>query len=182
MVDEAIESIIQENTHDEKKLAVIDQLNSLTDPWILGDELAQILPRERYIQLIRSKLSSSIIPPAYDALWKLSPSGIVSFNLDTLAEQSMRGSADQIASSLEYAKFSRFLLLSRPFLLQPHGRLNAPESWILGLSSRNKLLRSNINYRRFMSSLLGSRRVVIVGFGPSDFAFESLLLDDFRDP
>jgi eukaryotic-like serine/threonine-protein kinase len=157
-------------------------LSSFTNPWMIGDEIARLIPKEKYIQLVRTSLSSDYIPPTYEAIWSLSPSGMVSYNLDFIAERAMGATLDQVATALDPQKFARFLLLSRPFLFQPHGRLAVPDSWVLGAAARNALLKNNQQYRRFVSSLLGSRRLVIIGFEPDDFAFESLLLDDFREP
>jgi hypothetical protein len=48
------------------------------------------------------------------------------------------------------------------------------------MRARNRLLRADRTYKEWIGHLLSSRRIVIVGFRPKDFAFESLLLEDFR--
>lgn len=157
----------------------VASLLTIKDLWILGDELRKALPQERYEDCVRALLTGDHVPPTYDAIWKLAPSGAISFNLDSLASDSLSGRSDQIASPFESGTFQRFLLLQRAFLLQPHGRLEQPKTWVLGAEARNRLLR-DAAYRRFINAVITSRRLVIVGFGPRDIAFEALLLDDFR--
>lgn len=156
------------------------RLAEMQDAWLLGDKFRELIPQGRYTQLVRDQLHSEIIPETYKRIWALKPSGMVSFNLDSLAERALGGVKDQVASALDESRFQKFLLLSRPFLLQPHGVLRRPDSWVLGTKARNALL-TNSHYKRWVGSVLSSRRMVIVGFQPGDFAFESLLLEDFRD-
>jgi serine/threonine protein kinase len=173
-------------THDstispDEKARRLSALRAIKDPWILGDELASCIPRDRYIGTVRKQLTASAsVPDAYKAIWRLNPSGVVSFNLDRLCEDALNGTTEQVASPDEEAKYLRFLLLNRPFLFQPHGRLADPKTWVLGLKARNRILRENTRYREWIGHLLSTRRLVIVGFRPRDFSFESLLLNDFR--
>jgi serine/threonine protein kinase len=120
------------------------------------------------------------MPEAYRLIWSLRPSGVISFNLDSLAQEAMEGASDQVATAREVAKYRRFLLSQRPFLFQPHGCVGNYTTWVLGGVARNALLRSP-DYRGFISSVFSSRRLVILGFEPRDLAFESLLLTDFRE-
>lgn len=182
LTDEAVASITTANESEEVKERNLARLRSFKDPWLIGDEIARLLAPGRYVELVKGWLNVKDVPATYDALWDLSPSGVISFNLDQLAERSMRGTDERVASATEVNKFPRFLLLAKPFLFQPHGRLAHPESWVLRGTARDRLLKDNQYYRRFIHSLLSTRRLVIVGFEPSDFAFESLLLEDFRTP
>ncbi|WP_437985475.1 protein kinase domain-containing protein [Sorangium sp. So ce117] len=156
------------------------RLAEMQDAWLLGDKFRELIPQGRYNQLVRDKLHSDTVPESYKRIWALKPSGVVSFNLDSLAERALGGLKEQVASALDESRFQKFLLLSRPFLFQPHGVLRRPDSWVLGMKNRNALL-TNAAYKRWIGSMLGSRRMVIVGFQPGDFSFQSLLLEDFRD-
>jgi serine/threonine protein kinase len=164
----------------QEKAARLSDL-SIADPWILGDKLGSIIPTDKYVGAIRKSLSTNAaIPDAYGAIWALKPSGVVSFNLDQLAEKALGSSPEQVSTTLEESKYLRFLLLNRQFLFQPHGALANPKSWVLGMHARNRLLRDSEKYRGWISGLLSSRRLVIVGFRPREFSFESLLLADLR--
>lgn len=181
LMEEAQNKIMHDLISADEKAARLKQLSDIVDPWVLGDALWKTIPHDRYIGRVRRELSASLQPPAtYKAIWKLNPSGVVSFNLDRLAADSLGGTAEQVATAIEPLKYHRFLLLNRPFLFQPHGALATPDSWVLGLRARNTLLRKNRTYREWMSHVLAGRRLVIIGFRPRDFSFESLLLDDMR--
>jgi serine/threonine protein kinase len=156
------------------------RLRGIRDPWLLGDAIQATLPHDRYLSVVKAALRAKAVPEAYRLLWALRPSGVISFNLDPLAEEAMGETRDQVATAREVAKYRRFLLSRRPFLLQPHGSIVNYTSWVLGAQARNALLKGQ-DYRDFLKAVLSSRRLVIVGFQPRDLAFESLLLDDFRE-
>jgi hypothetical protein len=165
---------------DQETAERIFTLNGFKDLWLLGDAIEASLPQELYRKVVRRELSTLQAPPTYEAIWSLNPSGVVSLNLDSIAERTLGGTSEQLATGAEPGKFQRFLLFSgRKFLMQPHGRLDDPSSWVLGARARNGLLR-NKDYRRFISAVLSSRRLVLVGLQPNDFALESLFLEDIR--
>jgi hypothetical protein len=163
------------------KQAIITDPNS--SPWVVFDQLRKVLGGTEYEASVARQLTPAARthpPEAYDAIWKLRPSGMINFNLDRLAEQSLSATEQQVATPAEEGRYRAFLLAQKPFVFQPHGRIASPNTWVLGLEARNKLLK-NTTYRRWMANVLASRRLVIVGFGPKDFSFELLLMDDFRE-
>lgn len=180
LTEVAVKAALQKDRQAGESLA--QRLSAIRDPWQLGDELQQEIPRALFVATVQRLLSPSTGAPAYHLIADLHPSGVVSFNLDRLAEEALDARPERRATANEPSKFQRFLLLSQPFLLQPHGSLGDPASWVLTSRARTALLKKNNEYRRFMAALFASRRLVVVGFRPSDFAFESLLLEDFRDP
>lgn len=164
--------------------AELEKARSYKDLWHLGDYLRRTLEPQIYTETIQESLAvhnPDNVPDAYDKIWKLEPSGVLNFNLDICAELALKDCfTGQVATGIDEAQYRRFLLYTRPFLFQPHGKVTRPETWVLGAHQRNELLNSK-SYRHFILQLLGSRRLVIVGFRPDDLAFQSLLLDDFRD-
>lgn len=168
-------------TADEKNDAH-ERLRAPADLWIFGDYVRSLLKPQRYEAVVRDALAVKAhdVPPTYRAIWNLGTSGVISFNLDRCAGIALEGTVDQIATPFEESRFQRFLLRREPFLLQPHGRLDDPKTWVLGAEMRNRLLRL-VAYRRFIGAVLSSRRLIVTGLRPKDFAFESLLLDDFRE-
>lgn len=154
-------------------------ISDIKDPWHLGDIFEKTIPQAAYDREIRRMLTPSGECSTYKQLWTLNPSGMVSFNLDTLARSALTGTDDQYATAVDTSRYERFLLLSRPFLFQVHGSLELKKSWVLGARSRNRLLK-NHDYRAFVKALLSTRRLVIVGLRPEDVAFQTLLIDDFR--
>lgn len=168
----------------DQKAASKAKLSALRDPWFLGDAIENILPRKLFEQIVTTTLSAkeSQIPLTYRAIHALRPSGVISLNLDTLADLALDCLPDHIATAAEPSIYGRFLIATRPFLFKPHGTVTKPSSWVLGAQARNQLLKDSRHYRAFMSQLLAGRRLVFVGIAPDDLAVESLLLDDFRPP
>lgn len=161
---------------------LLERIEESKDLWIRTKLIRRALPPEKFEGVVKAALtpkSESLANRAdsYKRIWKLNPSGMISLNLDSLAA----GASAEIVqtTALHPEKFNSFLLSTRPFLFQPHGEIRAPSSWVLDIDSRNNLLGAT-PYRRFMSSLLTSKRLVFIGVGPRDIALEALLLDDFR--
>ncbi|MFC1888851.1 SIR2 family protein [Thermodesulfobacteriota bacterium] len=158
----------------------LSQLEEYSDLWLLGDALRDLIPGAEYDKVVTHTLTSQDVPTAYSAIWNLAPSGMVTFNLDGCAQRALDPTHEQVATGQDKGRYQRFLLSTKPFILQPHGAVRHPNTWVLGARARNRLLKDPA-YRRFVVQLLGSRRLVVVGFRPEDLAFQSLLLDDFRD-
>ncbi|MCZ7649781.1 MAG: SIR2 family protein [Thermoanaerobaculia bacterium] len=157
-----------------------EQFEAHTDPWFRGNLLESAYPSNLYIAAVRRLLTPTSETAGYGCLAALKASGIISLNLDNLAAGALDIRQERRATAVEPSKFQKFLLLNQPYLFQPHGTLQDSSSWVLTARARQKLLQENHEYRRFMAALFQSRRLVLLGFRPRDFAFESLLLDDFR--
>lgn len=160
--------------------SVIEDLQRVRDPWIFGDEVRRHLPRPEYEKAIRANLNGSNPPETYRLLWKLNPAGLISLNLDPFARLTHSGDEQDTSTALNSSNYELFLLRKRPFLFQPHGELKDPDSWVLGMESRNRLLR-NWRYKRFIQMLLQNKRLVFCGVRPDDIAIGTLLLEDFRE-
>lgn len=158
---------------------ILAQSRGLQNLWHRGDFYRAQIPEALYRAEIQSALDPSRKLPVYDYLWVFRPSGVINFNLDECAQMSLGGMDSQIATAHDPGRYKNFLLQTKPFLLHPHGVRQRPDTWVLGASERNRLL-NDTDYRRFVIQVLGSRRLVVLGFQPDDFAFQSLLIDDFR--
>ncbi len=150
------------------------------DPWFRGNLLEESYPQNLYVNAVRRFLTPRSTASAYSRLWRLKPSGVLSLNLDGLAAESADIRPERRATASEPSKFQRFLLLAEPYVFQAHGTLRESNTWVLSARARQRLLQDNHEYRRFMIALFQSRRLVLLGLRPDDFAFQSLLLEDFR--
>ena len=152
-------------------ISKIEQIKEVKDPWIAGQKIVDNSPSSEYIKWVQEILGSHPRESQiYKQLWSFDVSGAINFNLDNLLEQE-NNIPDENTSSLKEGKYKRFQLLNSKWVLHPHGRLNRPDSWVLTLDRRNTILRDN-EYKKFMFSAFSTRRFVIVGFQPSDFAYE----------
>lgn len=157
--------------------AALTRLAETDDLWQAFGELQRMLPKQAYEQVIRDSLQvrdRSSIPLTYDLLWKLGIKGVVTFNLDTCAVDSfarVHQCCVDTSTAMETAVFPQFLLGSRQFVLQPHGVVSDPSSWVFTIDERTRILGTK-SYIDFMKALCQAKNLLFVGLNPRDFAFE----------
>lgn len=181
-----IQNLIEKGTAEyknsnENKYKQLSSIKDISDPWIQGAELEKIIPRNLYINWIRGELGkkSRIENTFYKEILQTNFNGIISFNIDNLCKDYSDFNRVNSSTGMEFNKYTGFLLSHDKWLLQPHGSLAHPDSWVFSLKKRDSLLRSK-KYREFIKNVLQSKRLVLWGFNPRDISFNSLLLDDFR--
>jgi serine/threonine protein kinase len=160
--------------------ARLDRISKINDMWICFSELKEILPRQAYEQCIKENLAlkdKKEVPVCYDLLWKLNLKGILTYNIDTCVIDSyarVNLCAVDTATGYDSSRFTHFLVGPQQFVFQPHGHISDPSSWVFTSMERNVLLQ-NEAYKKFMQSLCQTKHLLIVGFNPSDFAFNYLI-------
>jgi hypothetical protein len=140
-----------------EKLGRIEQS---TDYWKDFTGIRALLHRTLFEEIVPGHLRlkpGCSIPPPYLQLWRLGIKGIVTFNLDSCAEDAFsevhRRSVNHAAGK-DVGRYDRFLQLLEPFVFHPHGMLNAPETWAFTETDLEEVF-AKPEYSKFFSSLFG---------------------------
>jgi hypothetical protein len=145
-----------------------------TDPWqafelyssdhVLGTRF------ETVIQLTLKPRQPKRTPKCYDLLAHLNIRGLVTLNLDRLAESAMRQSRGDdlnfVLGTEMDAKY-RYFAHRTPYVLNLHGVIDEPETWILTKTAFEKLRRTPA-YVQFLRSLFTEKTVVFLGVSVDD--------------
>ncbi len=78
------------------------------------------------------------------------------------------------ATSQDISHYSNYLSSSDKFVLQAHGNVAHPRSWVFTTEERT-LLYMNTPYIEFMKAAFHTKNILIMGFNPNDFIFDYLL-------
>jgi len=150
------------------------------DLWECFSELQTMLNKNAYEECIKGLLTvknKNDIPLSYDLLWQLGIKGIITYNIDTCAIDSyskVKRCAVDMATGKDVAKFPQFLVGQYNFVFQPHGHVSDSSTWVFTDQEKTSLL-GNVIYTDFMTSLCQTKHLLILGFDPTDFAFEYLV-------
>jgi len=164
------------------KLGEVDSIKSMYDNWLIGSRLKQIIPRNHYIDWVRDELgnNASVNQTFYKDLLSFKIAGIINYNLDLLCREYCDFNSDTSATGIDFDKYGMFFLKSKKWLLQPHGSLQQPDSWVLTQEDKLRLLSSK-KYQEFIRQVFQGKRIVLWGFNPKDISFESLLIHSNRE-
>lgn len=168
----------------EEQLDLNELLNAHADGDLLI-EAATILC-EKNEKIFRKMLVESVQlkekekSPIHDAILKLQPKGIITFNYDNAHENSFTNEwecifpdeSDKITSLLKSS-------LEKQFLFKAHGCVSKPDTMILTGTSYRDLLNKNPHYMSFMQNIFSNYNFLFVGFGLSDPDFNQMLRDIF---
>lgn len=164
----------------------LKRTSEYSDLWQAFSELKRILPSAAYHNGIKKKLTlksrTKDIPQSYINLWKLGIKGILTFNIDTCALDSFskeKGYAADSATSKDKSKYTQFLSSTHQFVFQPHGHIDTPDTWIFTTRERDNLL-NNESYIDFTKALFHTKQLLILGFNPTDFSFQNILINSLK--
>lgn len=160
-----------------------EDIKQYKDLWLAFGALRSLMGAHYKQAISRALATPSTTPNAlYDCIWSLRVRGVVTFNLDSLAENAharVLKAAPIVATGSESAKVGRLLNQTENFVLHPHGNLDDPESWVFEKEARDRLLAVPV-YRQFITSLAMTKTLVMVGFNPRDAAFEDHVIHSIR--
>lgn len=161
---------------DESKEQRVRSIRQESNPWIAFHRLQNELGPTSYRETIRQALSKAVtaqIPPAYDAIWKLRPSGLINLNLDRLAT---RAFAEEGSSKVpiefkgkEIGSYFHTLDNPRPFICNLHGVEEDVESWVFTQPALRDLAATPA-YQKYLSAVFTTCTVVFVGVTADDTA------------
>ena len=109
----------------------------------------------------------------YERIWRLGAKGIVTFNMDTLAERAFAAVNGSHVHSANQDQTARVARLHRPgvqFVLHVHGHIDHPETWVFTSTKRDSAL-ENPAIKRFFDSAIDTKTLVMVGLNPTDAAW-----------
>lgn len=159
-------------------LAEHQQIQETDNIWLQFERLEKSLGREAFQQKIKSALSPSEkgdIPSAYSMLWKLTPSGVVTLNLDLFTQRASTSNQRGTPISIYPGKFMEHLNAlkqRRPFIAYPHGHLDEPEGWTFTRAQLERRL-SDPSYIEWLTLLFRATTVIFVGVTADDIAVGS---------
>ena len=151
------------------------------DHWRAFTMLRQHLGETTWRATVRESLriSESIAPPSlYSDIWRISPHGLLTLNLDRLATRSYtqthpgRGLTEFVGN--QAATRSYVLSSQQPFVCQMHGNIEDHSTWILTSNSLSHQL-SDQRYQHFIKSCLSTKTIVLVGITADDIAVGGFL-------
>lgn len=161
------------------QLQVHAQIKDTKDLWLAFERLEKTIGREAYVQRIKECLAPSekgALPQAHTRLWELSPTGVVTLNLDLFTQ---RGAGSNPTSAIPIqihpGKFTEHLNVlreRRPFIAYPHGHLDNPNLWTFTKSELEKRL-ADSRYVEWLNVLFRASTVVFVGVTADDIAIGS---------
>ncbi|WP_137155907.1 protein kinase [Rhizobium sp. FKL33] len=155
------------------------QIDSLPDNWHRMSRLKEIMG-EHFEVAVRNNLSADgySTPTFYKEVWNLNPDALLSFNLDNFANNSyvqMKTGKLQTHLLGVDAPNSRVSLGNgRPLIVDLHGNIDTPRSWILTDEDRLNLLEQK-PYLEFLKSMFAHNLVLFYGVGVSDLTVSGQL-------
>ena len=179
---EALQEKIDNLDHDESEsLETLSRsariIEEDEDHWRAFARLRESLGRTTWQSCIRELLTppvSTETPTAYQKIWRLRPSGVLTLNLDRLASKAFTETNATDVQLTEFvgkqvADYTHALRNPHPFLCHLHGRVDATSSWVLTHSDLMGVKR-DFAYANFIRTCLTARTVVFVGISPEDHA------------
>jgi len=165
-------------------LTVILEKARAHDYWLCFQLLEQLLGPTTYSSEIRANLSlgtSAPVPKAYELLWKLNLAGMVSLNLDPLANRAYSkvnpGGDIERFSGFQTKNLMGVLQKNKLFIANVHGALEDSTTWVFTAPKLKSLLQ-DAGYRQFINTCITSRTILFVGITVDDRAvsehFETL--------
>ncbi|MET3855064.1 serine/threonine protein kinase [Rhizobium sp. OAE497] len=155
------------------------QIKYMPDNWQRMSRLKELMGAQ-YEQVVRNILTpnTDIIPTFYRDIWELEPHALLTFNLDNFANISYvkkkTGILQNHLFGLDAPNSRVGLGDGRPLIVDLHGNVDTPHSWILTREDRDKLL-SLPGYIEFLKSMFTHNVVVFYGVGVEDFTVSGQL-------
>lgn len=158
-----------------QRISKLKSIRQEQNPWIAFQRLQLELGLTTYRETIRAalaKAASADLPPAYSAVWKLRPSGLVNLNLDRIATRAFAESG--LTGLIEFkgkeiGGHAHTLNSPRPFICNLHGVEDDYDSWVFTGDSL-KTLAALPAYEAYLTALLASTTVLFLGITVDDIA------------
>jgi len=155
------------------------QVESARDNWQRMSMLKEFMG-EQYEQTIGAVLrsDSGLIPSFYRNIWDLNPNALLTFNLDGFANNSYvnrkTGKLQSHIAGIDAPHSRVGLGDGRPLIVDLHGNIDSPRTWILTKEERDNLLRDT-GYIEFLKSMFSHNLVIFYGVGIRDFSVSGQL-------
>jgi len=155
------------------------QIRYLPDNWYRMSRLKELMDAQ-YEQCIRNLLTpkSDKLPIFYKKIWDLEPHALLSFNLDNLANtsyvQRKLGVLQNHLSGIDAPNSRVGLGDGRPLIVDLHGNIDRPSTWILTKEDRDKLTSAR-PYIEFLKSMFTHNLVLFYGVSVEDFTVSGQL-------
>lgn len=130
---------------------------------------------EQYEQIVRTILQPKTgkIPTFHRKIWDLDPHAILSFNLDNLTNISFAerrtGTVPNYLLGKDAASSRTSLGDGRPLIVDLHGNIENPRSWVLTNTDIDELL-GDFSYIEFLKSMFTHNLVLFYGVGVDDLS------------
>ncbi|WP_438747863.1 protein kinase domain-containing protein [Pararhizobium sp. O133] len=183
LVDQLLESYLSlaANTAVSEKLAdeISNTVKYIPDNWSKISYLKNQMGAQFEIEARRILTPKSInCPTFFEHVWHLNPHALLSFNLDGFAANSYAKRKTGIVPNHLLgvdAPLSRLALGdSRPLIVDLHGQIDNPRSWILAREERDTLLAQH-GYAEFLKSMFSHNLVIFYGVGLKDLTVSGQL-------
>jgi hypothetical protein len=156
----------------------IETVRHKSNLWDAFTYLRSELHTTDYIETVKKALSTKNknTPELYELLWDLGVSGIITYNLDDFADKRKDPTKEQplVSHWNETLKYANLLHHKDPFVIHPHGMLVDSSSWVL-TSKEKSIAYRHESFRLFLTALINTKFILIVGFNPDDQSFLDLL-------
>lgn len=183
MTDMALSSISSLEERQAKiQEAKLDEVNFIDDIWRKISIIKGVMGEASFIGAMQSLFQPSdkeIPPPLYDEIWSLPRiNNVVSLNIDSFARRShrkVRPAQDiQSFSGREAPRYAHLLKARKPFIVQLHGLLENPDSWVFTREEIGRLI-DNQAYVNFVNAILHSMTCIFVGMSVDDVSVGGFL-------
>lgn len=168
------------------RLSLLASIMAMSDLWSAFARIKREMSPPSFTRMVRNFLTPAADQepnPFYNRIWSLGVRGIVTFNMDETAENSYAnifGATTVSCDTKQPQQYSSLLHAdAEHFVFHPHGRISAPGSWVFTTEDRDEVINTPA-YKKFVTSLLLTKTVIIAGFNPSDLSFESHVIDIIR--
>lgn len=156
------------------RVNALNSLSAIEDPWLKFELLRERMGRTSYESCIKNELktTSSHNTGHYDNIWKLGFNGILSLNIDPLAELSYRkNKKSRLATATGFYIKDRMELLNTnlPFLINLHGSYDSTNTWVFTKDELNQLM-GNPSYQHFIQTIFSTSTILFLGITATDRA------------
>ncbi|QZA82105.1 protein kinase domain-containing protein [Deefgea piscis] len=162
-------------------ISQIQNANGIKDLWTRIGKIKSILGNETFSTEIKRIIGASDtidIPKIYEQLWSLSPTGMVTLNLDLFTHRASTSHPSGLTPISHYPKkFNtalNFLKERKPFIAYPHGYLDYSDSWAFTRQDLDDLLKNN-EYKAWLNILFRSATVIFIGVTADDVAITTFM-------
>jgi eukaryotic-like serine/threonine-protein kinase len=154
------------------------QILQIKNPWKRVEQIKQKMGGyfETAVRNILDKPTR--LSTFYEKIWEISPSALLSVNLDGMAQQSWDARKTGVSSDYytgNAVTSSRNILGSaKRLIVDLHGNANTPSSWILTESDLNKLM-SQESYKQFLRNIFSDNIILFYGITFDDISISGQL-------
>ena len=162
-------------------LPKLDALKRQTDYWVTFKLLKDFLGKPVFDSLVERELTPRddvALPASYTKLLQLSPSGLVTLNLDKFAGEALSnvdvGPVTPIYGT-ELARKWNLLRAAKTFLVYLHGGLHDPSTWVMAQDDLDRISTTE-GHNLFLKMLFADYLVLFVGVSADDIALSNRLM------